>query len=60
MLPAPSEAMLEAMGYSADRLDRSRRNNPTFYAWRPWAGAARAGLAATAATPPARVASTDQ
>jgi len=33
--PDDVEAMLRAMGYSTDCLDRSQRNNLVFYAWRP-------------------------
>ena len=47
-------------GSTRSNLDGPRRNNPLFYAWRLRAGTARVDLAATAATPPARVASTHQ
>lgn len=33
--PDDVEAVLGAMGYSTDRLDRSQRNNLVFYGWRP-------------------------
>jgi FkbM family methyltransferase len=33
--PDDVEDLLKAMGYSTDCLDRSQRNNLTFYAWRP-------------------------
>jgi hypothetical protein len=32
--PDEAEAMLQAMGYRTDCLDRSQSNNLTFYAWR--------------------------
>ncbi len=47
-------------GPTRSNLDRPQRSNPLFYAWRPRAGTARVDLAATAATQPARAASTHQ
>ena len=47
-------------GPTRSNLDRPQRSNPLFYAWRPRAGTARVDLAETAATQPARAASTHQ